>query len=606
MTLNITLVTQWGIHQSADYRLMDVDLKKQTSNNSPKLVQLNYFSILINITYCGIGRWRNQDTSYWLKKWLSHEFTENRSFEDVINTIKTKGTNWLVEISNYAGVIYPHTFIVTAFIKNKPQIAFISNFERLDSSQPIKLTTTLQISSTIIHRNRVFITGIKNAVNSEDVQLIRSLGAPPVNISEIQRIIALVNSRAAKNRNSQGAISDSCWVYSNLPGGASEGKCFGKVDGKLTPIILSNGIDLLDQIQLIPLPGREIQMLSSTTVTSDYLARKQPFVCKPRLILPKKNSLFPDFKIIGVGDLGGSTSRINSINKYNFAVGESFLTPSGPSHALLWQEKKLHDLGTLGGQWSVAKDINDENQVVGTSALSTNDSRAFIWNRDDGIKQLGTLGGRHSNATSINNNGIVVGSSWITLGENPENSLERAFIWDKLSGIQEIGSFEKTWSRALSINDKDQVVVISPKNGNIRGFLFEKNKPLVDIGTLGGKSCNPVGINNNGVITGMSETIDGKQRPFIWSENQGMIELNMTGELFISGISDDDFIVGTVETNHIRNAFVYSLVTEKFMLLPSFEHHNSEAISIHSDLRICGQIIGAEMHCHGIIWEPLL
>jgi probable HAF family extracellular repeat protein len=605
MTLNITLVTKWGIHQSADFRLMDGDIKKRVSDNSAKLLQLTYHTLLVNVTYCGIGRWRNQDTSLWLKSWLRHESGQERSFEQVVEIIAGEGSLWIKDIANSTGQIYPHTFIITAFINSKPKIALVSNIQRLDSLEQLQPTMDLQISIATIHRRRVVITGLPEAVSPEDAHLIESLGRPPIDIYEIQRIIAQVNSRAAKRVKSRDAISESCWVHSNLPGGSGDGRYYGKVEGKLTLIMLFNGIDIFDQLKLNPAPGREIQMVSSTTsVNSISLAKKSPVHCKPRIVHTERQAGFPNFHIIDVGDFGGSTSRVQSVNRQGIAVGESFLTPTGPSLAFIWSEAKLVKIGTLGGGWSMAKDINDSNQVVGTSSLASHDDRAFLWTREYGMIELGTLGGRHSNATAINNSGVIVGSSWTLPGENPSDPQERAFVWDKSQGMQNLGSLAGSWSRALDINDQGQVIGISPSFGFTRGFICDTQKSMMDIGTLGGQSCEPVAINNNSIVVGMSETSNGKYRPFIWSESKGMVEPEIPGEVYIRGISDEGFVIGDIELDIGKRVFVWS-INKEFQIIPWYERHHSEAIAISSNLLICGQIIGYEMHCHGVIWSPV-
>jgi uncharacterized membrane protein len=52
------------------------------------------------------------------------------------------------------------------------------------------------------------------------------------------------------------------------------------------------------------------------------------------------------------------------------------------SHAFLWEDGEMIDLGALGGEYeySVARSINERGQVVGESRLTNSgESRAVLW-----------------------------------------------------------------------------------------------------------------------------------------------------------------------------------------------------------------------------------
>jgi probable HAF family extracellular repeat protein len=268
----------------------------------------------------------------------------------------------------------------------------------------------------------------------------------------------------------------------------------------------------------------------------------------------------------------------------------------------MWKEGTLTDIGTLGGANSLAKGISSKCHIVGASINGNGDNRAFFWSADEGMKDLGTLGGRHSNAVAINNRGSVVGSSWTIPGESPRNPEERAFFWNESNGMQSLDALDGSWSRASDINDNDEVVGFSPAGGFTHGFLKQPNWELVDLGTLGGDTCQPMAINNKGQVIGMSETEKNISRPFIWSLDTGIHELELPPGVYIRDIDDEGYVIGDIELEIGKRSFLYHL-NAQMIILPWYEHHRSEALCIGKGLKIGGQIIGIEMHCHGVIWS---
>lgn len=100
----------------------------------------------------------------------------------------------------------------------------------------------------------------------------------------------------------------------------------------------------------------------------------------------------------------------------------------------------------------------------------------------------------------------------------------------------------------------------------------------------------------------MSETSAGINRPFIWSLLDGMRELDIPGQVYIRGIDDNGRIIGDTELEIGTRSFAFSQ-TLGLRLLPCYEHHRSEALAISNSGFMSGQIIGVEMHCHGVIWS---
>jgi hypothetical protein len=97
MTLNITLLTERAIYQSADFRLTNADTGKIITDASTKLVTLQYFEWDGFATYTGVGRWRGRDTSEWLVDWLRG--LEDASPQDIAQRL-FKAERWNYDLRN--------------------------------------------------------------------------------------------------------------------------------------------------------------------------------------------------------------------------------------------------------------------------------------------------------------------------------------------------------------------------------------------------------------------------------------------------------------------------------------------------------------------------
>lgn len=244
----------------------------------------------------------------------------------------------------------------------------------------------------------------------------------------------------------------------------------------------------------------------------------------------------PDqYLLVGLGVLpGGHRSGASRINRHGDAVGSAG-TMFETYHAVLWRDSVLYDMGTLGGDSSFATDINDRGQVVGSSGNGEVGERAFLWEKGY-MSDLGTLGGEQSRALGINTVGHVVG--W---AQNPENG-HRAFFWNPGEMIE----LPTRWggqSAATDINDAGQVVgygYLAPEDDR-HALLWNGFGEPQDLGTLGIGGSTAEAINQHGDVVGTVDVGGNYYHAFLWTEENGMIDLgSLEGGIVSRGLDIND------------------------------------------------------------------
>ncbi|MBN1393930.1 MAG: PEP-CTERM sorting domain-containing protein [Pirellulales bacterium] len=225
-------------------------------------------------------------------------------------------------------------------------------------------------------------------------------------------------------------------------------------------------------------------------------------------------------KIGGVWtDLGYFSSTypqcaVRGINSDGYVVGFSKVT-SSVYNAFVWDpntqtKQNIHAWGTPTSKISYAVGINSSETVIGWSQMASSSTyHAYKWTQDGGMVDLGTLGGSSSSYASyaydINDNGQIVGSS---KGYTGATTYERAYLYE--DGV------------------------------------------MTHLGTLGGTESMAYGINSHGDVVGRARSTDAKFHGFLWTEDDGMIDLGYTGDGYAQAVNDNGLIVG-----HIRDGANY-------------------------------------------------
>jgi probable HAF family extracellular repeat protein len=277
--------------------------------------------------------------------------------------------------------------------------------------------------------------------------------------------------------------------------------------------------------------------------------------------------------------------------------------------AVLWQDGKIKDLGTLeGGYQSEANAVNSSGQVVGASLNTIPDSnsmqpatfnlwyqlqppygyqtRAFVWSKEDGMLDLGTLGGADAQALLINERGQILGHSYIGSTQSPSCNYPLAtdsFLWDNEKGMVDLGTLGGTCTLGFDLNQKGQVVGVSNLEGDqvSHAFLWS-NGVLNDLGgSLGGSFTGTSALNERGEAAGFATLSDNVTfHAVLWRRVGHMTDLGVLGNdqcSYATGINTREEVVGTSisvcnSDNANFRAFLWqhgSMMTDLNALIPS-------------------------------------
>jgi len=200
---------------------------------------------------------------------------------------------------------------------------------------------------------------------------------------------------------------------------------------------------------------------------------------------------------------------------------------------------RLIDLGTLGGpsssQTFPAQSVNNRGQVIAFSGTAIPDPYApnclqddcFVWHSvvrelNGVVTDLGALPGvNNSVPTWITQTGLIAGLSENGLID-PLTGLPqlRAVLWNRDRTIVDLGTLGGNFSQAFGANNSGQAVGValnaisenpdflqffSPGATQARAFRYQ-NGSMQDLGTLGGNDANALVVNESGQVAGYSYT----------------------------------------------------------------------------------------------------
>jgi hypothetical protein len=283
MTLNITIVSPAGIHQSADFQISKTERDAdgnwiELQPNSPKIVSLQYEKWSGFLTYCGIGLWNGKRTDEYAAEWLAGLPNSGATFQDAVEKIREQGTAWIAGINQKFGKIKIHSFVLAGYEGGIPVYAIVSNYQTLTGSiTPIsnELKVDIRRSKTGIH---VFITGIRSAVSEATKRRLKRLVQIGTDPNVIRHELGKINRLAAHSPAAENGISTACLAYSLDIHGGGGGEVHGDVSGPLMPRTVLSSVDigkLLGPMFSSSPNAKFVQSAFATSQSSDAAIREQ-------------------------------------------------------------------------------------------------------------------------------------------------------------------------------------------------------------------------------------------------------------------------------------------------------------------------------------------
>ncbi|MFI0435864.1 MAG: DUF3466 family protein [Parachlamydiaceae bacterium] len=225
------------------------------------------------------------------------------------------------------------------------------------------------------------------------------------------------------------------------------------------------------------------------------------------------------------------------------SLGSTLIQIDG--YNLFGSHMEINDFGLMAGYGFVDSIFNffshKGNYRYGHSSLILDGRTGLILNHPTHPLQMSIC------VKSLNNNSDVSGGIFYGVGQDARiYKPAHAFMYDysqkKIISLGNLGHEDKFYSCATCINDSKQIVGLSELNikkknnkYSYHAFLWE-NGSLLDLGTLeNDEDSVAYSINNNGDIVGISGNRDindyydwgyGFRRAFIWTKQNGMLDLN--------------------------------------------------------------------------------
>jgi probable HAF family extracellular repeat protein len=256
------------------------------------------------------------------------------------------------------------------------------------------------------------------------------------------------------------------------------------------------------------------------------------------------------------------------------------LTGFNQSRAVLWKRGKIIDLGSFGGNQNAALAINDGGQIAGNSLDTAPDpyslvdfllgssngtqTRGFLWQHGE-MQDIGTLGGNDTNAGLINETGQIAGFSYTNTTANSTGiPTVDPFLWDKEKGMQDLGTLGGVFGVPTWLNNRGQVIGQSDLAGDLDShpFLWTQGR-LFDLDTIttGAQPIFADAIDDAGEIIGAAAFPNAPYDAYLWRDGVATDLGHVNGDCFSEafGVNSRGQIVGNslVCDGSFSNAFLW-------------------------------------------------
>lgn len=600
MTLLITVVTQQAIYQSADFRLTDLNSGGLITDESSKLISLQYEGWSGFVAYTGIGRWKGRDTRDYLVDWL-REFPAT-GVNDITERIRSMGTAWLGEIEKGTKKRQRHTFILAAFEAGKPIVAVVSNFEnayeRNDKYPSENLTTTTRRFG---NNPMVVVCGWRQAVKRHSrTQLERVARQAPSDPARFRILLANINAESARNADAKNLISPNCSVMSLRPDGQGVVNVEGKIDVRCIVFgIVSPSLNEIVRLMQTSVGGPDfsnVRLIGAAFASSGQRVPYEP--CQPKIIKPSDAHGFtlrelaikdlPSCMALDVNDTGVVLGQGNRHERRDLDVP---WTLAGDD-VLLWRpdetERSVH-----------IRAINNSGQMAMETHTVESKIQASRWAGSSQFMLEPCLVSADSGAESINNNGTVVG--WVSIDPAKKGQgSHRPAAW-RAHKLINFPNFQGDWGYASDINDGELAIGLIYVRGRPHAFLWDLNDG--NWWEIPGRpSVIPHAISSNGVVLGNLNLSNGSTLALTSNKDEGWKPLTTPPGYYATALTTAGDVAGySKQDGYLRPWF--RRANGETILLPYFEFHNCKPTAINASSVIVGSAM-TDHGSHALLWSP--
>jgi hypothetical protein len=592
VTLNITLLTERAVYQSADFRLMNADTGAVITDASTKLVTLQYFTWDGFVTYTGVGAWRGRDIADWVVEWLTG--LEDATPQDVAQRIGKQATGLLNEVAWRTGVRRRHTFALAAFWNDRPHIWVISNFENCAGLISRHPSSAFSIDVKRFVGNPItVVTGQKSAVRRESRRRLAKLARRyPDDSGRIRRRLVEINEEAARAPLSSGSVSSGCSVCSfRMDGAGFQDMSDGR---SVHPIVMANGMAMPGIRELTQMLGFEPGQFKGMTLGSSK--PDVPYApCKPHTVTPNDSG---GYRITELTHPEFETAIARDVSDNGIVVGLG----TRPGHrgdqlATVWgADSSATLLGFIGNVGA----LNNEYQVAGTAKMDDGSEHAVRWTGAVGT-DLGCYIGKDSGGIAINASGLVAG--WVCV--HPEDRGQANFrpaAWFPGRDMIVLDDFGCDWGQAVDVNDEGEVLLVGYVGFACRALIW---RPMSgDYEIVGGDAAQgmyPMGLTNTRMILGFGRDKNGEAVAGLASTVGGWEPLGTPASWYPTAINDEGDVVGSVPVDGYERPWLRRSSGETIWL-PYFDYHYCRPSAISRDGFVVGQA-QTDHGTHALMWH---
>jgi uncharacterized membrane protein len=592
VTLNLTLLTRDAIHQSADYRLVDVRTKRVVDTPSTKKVSLQYVRWTGSVTYAGIGRvGGGEDTADIVARWVVG--LADPTFEQVVEVIRNRGSQWLRAL-RLRVEDRRHTFVVTAFVNGVATAAVVSNHIRWQGREMGLVADDLTVTTVrSTGRPRLIVTGVTGAVDRSERELLVHLAKlDPWNGVRLRGALGRVN-RLASGRQPQ-YISADCFTFTqDRSGRGSEGPLG---DTPARPALVFGGEEMMGAVRSLLDqqfgPGNWGMRGSTSVVVGPHVPAALPPRCLGQVVrVPGA------FDVRELARPAGERATARAVNRNGVTVGSGTPVWNGPSYPCIWRSPEaLEWLPHLGGLGGNALAINDSGYAVGHSELPDRSSRATVWAPD---LSLGVLSERSSGARGIGPGGEVIG--WVGIHPSEQGQQhQRPAYWGigRTVVYMDTGG---TWGQGVALNDSGQLVGFLHDGRDATGCRLKVDGTLEELAT-GCRSYWPAGIAGDGSIFGTCiDAHYGRQAMSVAADGTATV-LALPPRSELTAVGRDGSLAGRQTRDGVKLPWVWFRGDQEPVLLPYFRDHHHMVYGISERTLLVGAATGD--HCsHALLWQ---